>query len=99
MKKLVDSFKQGGDKRKPRVEWTVEQTKDVPTVHGTEPIHIERTLRDEASGIRNIRLRRGYKTISFDIESAELIAFMIKEVAQGYVPEVLSEESIKKSGE
>lgn len=97
LKKLVADHS-GNHVRKPAVEWEAEASESVPTIVGREPVVVERTLRPDGE-MRNIRLRRGRSRINFDIESAHLIAYMIKELSKDYVPPSLTEESILKQGE
>ena len=95
--KIVDAHR--GDKpKKPAVEWTVEASESVPTVAGREPVVVERTIRPDGE-VRNIRVRRGNARVNFDIESAHVIAYAIKDLSRPYVPPSLTEEAILKEGQ
>lgn len=87
------------EKKKPSTPWIVEESKKIEMIHGRDPVIVERTLKPGEEGIRNIKICRGNTRVNFDIKSAHIIALFIKELSYEYVPEALTEESIRKDNE
>ena len=83
-----------GRKQRPIAKWKTEESQEVPMIVGKDPIIIERRVREDSDGIRNIGIKRGRSYVNFDIQSTEVIALVMKQMARGYVPDALTEESI-----
>ena len=94
--KLLARFNNDGEKKKPAIEWDIEESKSVKTVAGRDPVKIEITHKPDSDGLRNVRISRGRNRVNFDIQSAHLVAIVIESMSRKHVPEAMRRESVLK---
>ena len=94
----IAKYKKGNSKSSDSPKWKNEQSQEVPMIFGNAPLRIERNIMEREDGkvIRVIQLIRGNRTISFDVEAADLIGLALGQVAGEYIPDELRRENIKK---
>ena len=94
--KAISEFKKNKMGARPQVDWEVEASQEVETIYGRDKLYVERNFKKGSDGVRNIRLRKGNRSLNFDIESAHVIALCIKQISDEFVPDALKEDAVIK---
>lgn len=98
---IVSQYKKKNSVTGESSDWKNEQKTSVDMIFGANPVVVERNskTREDGKVIRVINLIRGTRTMSFDVEAADLVAIAIKQIGGEFVPEELREETIRKESE
>lgn len=70
-------------------KWETEEEQEIPMINRGMPLSIQRNtiVTEKGKTIRIIHLKRGRKTVSFDIEAGFIIAEFIKRLSKDFIPE------------